>query len=188
MVTTSQSSNGKHAGPTVTSANDATSANESVGSGHSPGAPPANPCGPLLAHFAEWQEYLGYYIAAQIDHLNVGLRTALLYAAFGVVAAIAGAAGLVVALVMLLEGLAAGIGAWFDGRIWLGQVIVGAAFLIAVFAGIWFWLLKQLDTLRGRIKEKYELRKRNERAAFGADVSIRAAAQRRSPTGRSQHG
>jgi hypothetical protein len=173
MVAPSESTNGKRGSSTEGAP------------GPQPGAPrtafddtPADPLAPLMAHLKELIEYAGFYAAVRIDKLRVSLAQGLFYAVLGFVGLLAGATAVIAAVVMLLDGLATGLGVLLGGRVWLGQLIVGFVLLAGGGAGAWYFIRRQLGALRGRIREKYEQRKQDERAAFGTDIARRAEAER----------
>jgi hypothetical protein len=93
----------------------------------------------------------------------------------GVLASIALFAAIVKAVGLAFEGLAGALAAWMGGREWAGQLLAGAAFLLLiVLAGgaAAAWLS---HSSRRRSMERYAERQRRQRAAFGHDVSQRAA-------------
>jgi hypothetical protein len=130
---------------------------------------------PALKRLAELREYAEYFIAAKADRVRLMLRSTALYAALALLGALVAATLLIAGSVLLLGGLAAGVGRLCGDHAWLGDVIVGGATL-AIFAGGAFWAVKrQLKSLHQRIVDRYESRKRQERAVFGDDVAARAA-------------
>jgi hypothetical protein len=126
-------------------------------------------------HFAELREYLSYYMAAKSDGIKSSFRNLGLLIGLGVVGLMLGGAIVVTAGVLLLTGLAGGIGALFGGRLWLGQLIVGLLLVGAVGGGaIWFYS-RATRAARERTMKKYESRKRQQRDQFRTDVAERAA-------------
>jgi hypothetical protein len=146
-----------------------------------PGEQPAESPGEALhvamARLAELREYAAYFIAAKMDGIKIGLRNAGIYAALGVLGAIAGASFIVVAATLLLIGCAHGLGALFGGRDWLGDLIVGVVVLAAVAIGAVLGLKMITGTSRKKTVEKYETRQHQQRRSYGHDVKQRAHEQ-----------
>lgn len=134
-----------------------------------------DPLQPLLIHLAELREYLGLYCATRIDQWRITARGVVLKAAFGVIGALFGITAAIVAVALLVNGLATGIGLLCGGQIWLGQVIVGALMILTTFGGLLFVMRYLRIIEHRRVVDKYETRKRRERAAFGTDAGERAA-------------
>ena len=152
---------------------------ESNGDGAS--APPADAFRHATERLAELKEYGALYVAAKLDGLKLTLRNVLIYAALGLLAAIAGTAILVTAAVYVLSGLAGAIGEIFPNEYewWVGRLIVGLLVLGGTFGGVIFVMKSMTGTSRKRTIRKYEQRKRDERNQFGHDVQERAREQAR---------
>ena len=132
------------------------------------------------SRFAEVKEYAGYYVGAKVDSIKVTLRNVAVYAALGLVGGIVGVAVLIAATVMLLNGLAGAIGAFFDpDKPWVGNLVVGLLIVGGAAAAVIFGLKSITGSSRKRTIEKYENRKRDERSIYGHDVQQRAAEQER---------
>jgi hypothetical protein len=128
------------------------------------------------ARVGELKEYATYFVAAKLDGLKLTLRNVVLYAALGLVGAVVGATVLVTAGVYLLSGLAGAIGELFPEPYerWAGRLIVSLLVLGGVFGGVFFVMKRLTGSSRKRTIEKYENRKRDERALYGHDVTERA--------------
>ncbi|MDB5292674.1 MAG: hypothetical protein JWL69_3915 [Phycisphaerales bacterium] len=135
---------------------------------------PADALHDAMKRLAEVREYIAYFISAKIDGLKVTARNIGVYAALGVLGLIACGAVVVVSVVLLLTGVAHGIGAALGGMYWLGDLIVGALVLIALSIGVVMALKKLTNTSRKTLVQKYESRKRDQRLRFGHDVRQRA--------------
>lgn len=122
------------------------------------------------ARLGEIREYISYYLAAKADAFKLSLRTAVFYAALGVIGLIGGAAAIVVAVALLLVGGAHGIGAALGDRMWLGDLILGAVVLALLALGARIAISKVFGASRKQTVEKYESRKREQRTRFGHDV------------------
>jgi hypothetical protein len=123
--------------------------------------------------FAEIAQYAGYFIAAKIDQIKLSVRSLILYALLGVLGAVAAAAVLIVAVVLLLMGIADGIGYALGGRVWLGDLIVGLVVIGAVAGGLGIFVGKFNAAARLRTVQKYEDRLRQQRDQFGHDIGQR---------------
>ena len=145
--------------------------------GASDAAEPATPPDPLAGltrSLAELREFAAVYVAARLDRLQVGARQALVWAALGIAGGVVGAAMLIAATVMLLEGLALGLAELLGGRVWAGNLIVATVVLAAAAATIYRVLGRFTAASRQRTIEKYERRRQSERATYGIDVAQRA--------------
>ena len=119
----------------------------------------------------EMKEFVGYFLAAKMDGIKVTLRNAGIYAALGIVGLIAASALISTAVVLLLVGLAMGIGKLFNpDQYWIGAVVVGGLVLGGLAGGIIFGLKKLTNTFRKQLVQKYENRQRDQRINFGEDV------------------
>jgi hypothetical protein len=146
------------------------------GSDESPATePPPDPFAPLLVHLAELREYAGVYCAARIDQWWIKAQGLAFNAAAGLIGALFGMTALIVAAALLVNGLATGIGILCGGNIWLGQIIVGALFMLLAVGSVGMAGRYVRGMQHRRVVNKYESRKRRERATFGTDVAERAA-------------
>lgn len=135
---------------------------------------PLDPLGPLLVHFAELREYLSVYVTALIDRWRIGTHDLALKAAIGTVCALTGMAALIAAAVLLVNGLATAVGILAGGRIWAGQILVGGTLIALVLGGLVIVKRVTQNAEHRSLVEKYEMRKRKERAVSGTNVSERA--------------
>jgi hypothetical protein len=159
----------------------------SAPAGNEPGDPP-RPDAPSEAfraafmHIAELKEYVRYYIDAKLDALKLTATNIAMYAILGLFGATAGVMVVIMAVVLLMYGIADGIGSfcrwafggpgwWWIGPVAVGLLVVGTIVVAAVVS---------LKTLAGvshrKLVSKYEDRQRRQRASFGKDVEGRRAA------------
>jgi hypothetical protein len=96
------------------------------------------------------------YLSIQADRARVLLRNLVLFAVLGTVAAIIAATVLVSATVLLCFGLARGIGELLGGRMWAGELIVGAIVLTSLFVSAWIFAKRIRTSSRERILREYE--------------------------------
>ena len=128
----------------------------------------------LGARFSELGEYVSYFLSAKVDSTKVTLRNLGIYAGLGVVALLAGGAFVCTLMVLLLRGVAGGLGALFGGRLWLGELVTAVVFLAVLTGGIVFGMKWLTKSSRERTAKKYVARQQEQRSKFGTDVSQRA--------------
>jgi uncharacterized membrane protein len=139
-------------------------------------ADPANAFGAIPTYVRELGAYANHYVSAKLDAVKLSLRNAVILSVAGVLAGVLGAAVLATAVVLLLTGIAHGLGAAMGGRNWLGELIVGAV-VIAVFAAVVRYALGRLKAaVRREMVRKYEAARQQQRSRFGHDVADEAAA------------
>jgi hypothetical protein len=131
------------------------------------------------ARLVEIREYVSFYLAAKADALKLSVRSAVFYAVLGVVGLIAASAAVVVAVTLLLIGIAHGLGALFGGHLWLGDLIVGIVILGVIALGAKMAVSKVFGSSRTKTVEKYESRKRVQRNRFGHDLNRQPQRQAR---------
>jgi len=153
---------------------DAGATGSGAGNGHAEGPSPAEPFKEAASHIAALKEFASYYVGAKLDGIKVSLRNVGVYAALGILGLIAGSAVITTAVVLLLVGLALGIGKMFDpDQPWVGAVVVGLLVLGGLAGGIVFGMKWLTNTSRKKLVQKYENRQRDQRINFGEDVKGR---------------
>ena len=135
---------------------------------------PAQAFADVKIRVQELSEYAGYLISAKMDGIKLAVRNAGIYAALGVVGALAGGAFVVTTVVLLLRGIAGGLGALFGGRLWLGELVTSVVFLALLGVGTWIMMGRLTKASRERTVKKYASRQQQQRARFGTDVAERA--------------
>jgi hypothetical protein len=125
----------------------------------------------------ELKAYFGYFLAAKLDGIKISLRNAGIFAALGVVGLMAAGGFVVTSVVLVCVGIAQLLAVVFGGRAWAGNLVAGALFLAVLAGGIWVGLKVLSGSMRKGTVQKYELRRRQQRADFGYDVAQRAAQQ-----------
>jgi hypothetical protein len=141
-----------------------------AGNGHDAGRSPAESLKEAANRIAELKEFASYYVGAKLDGIKVSVRNIGIYAALGIVGLIAASAVITTAVVLLLGGLAWGIGDLLWDKYWLGALIVGLLVLGGLAGGIIFGMKKLTNTFRKQLVQKYENRQRDQRINFGEDV------------------
>jgi len=120
------------------------------------------------------REYVSYYLATSADSVKLSVRNAVLYAVLGGLGLVVGAAMLVTAAVLVLNGIADGLTRLLDGHAWAGQLITGVVVLALAALASWFGIKRLMNSSRQKTIDKYEHRLHQQRAAFGHDVHEQA--------------
>ena len=141
------------------------------------GSAPADALREGLARLAEVREYAAYLIAAKLDAIKATGLNVLFYAIAGILGLVAGAAFAGTAAVLLLLGIAHGLGELFH-HAWIGEVVVAGAVLGGIAGGLFFGLTWLPRIMRKQLVSKYEARQRQQRSEFGRDVAQQARAAR----------
>ena len=135
---------------------------------------PAEALRDIGTRLSELGEYVSYYIGAKLDGIKVSIRNLGIMAALGAVAAVAGAAFICTLVVMLLRGIAYGLGDLMWDKWWLGELVTAVLFLAALGIGAMVAMKKLTKSSRERTAKKYAARQQTERTQFGTDVQQRA--------------
>jgi hypothetical protein len=167
-------------------ASSATDPPRADGNGHARHyEPPSEAVARLGRLIGEYKEYLAYYVGAKADSFKASIRNAGIYAGLGIIGLIAGGAIIVTSCVLLIAGIAAGLGQLFTYLIgpawaWLGDLIVGVVVLGAIGIGAWLMLSKLTKSFRSSTVKKYEQRQNWQRGQFGRSVKDAADQAERS--------
>ncbi len=145
-----------------------------------PEIPPAEALRRAFAHVARLREYAAYYVAARLDALKATVRNIGIYAGLCVIGLIAVGAMVVMAVVLLLRGIAGAFAQLFSGHPWLGDIITAVIVLALLAGGVIFSMKMLARTFRSQVVKKYEDRLRQQRQQFGRDVSDEAQSVERS--------
>jgi len=164
---------------------DATAGPEVINTGQCPpdGAP-TDHFKAAMQHITELKEYASYFVAAKVDGIKVSMRNAAIYAALGIIGAVAGGTVVVVAVTLLLIGAAHAIGAALGDRYWLGDLIIGLFVLIVIGIGAMIGLKMLARSFHKSTVNKYEARQHQQQLTFGHDVREQAQEQRRTASSR----
>lgn len=125
---------------------------------------------PLKTHFALFTEYAGYYLSLHADRLKLHVRTGVLYGVLALVALLAGMATVVMAIVVLVNGMTHGLSIAFGGRLWAAELTTGMVLLSVIAAGAFAGVRWLAGTSLAKVLEKYENRRQKQRGRFGRDV------------------
>jgi hypothetical protein len=123
----------------------------------------------------ELREYASYLAAAKADAVKFSLKKAAFFAVLGAVAGVAALALIATAAALLLKGFSGGLGVLLGDRLWLGDLIAGAAVLIGLLLGLAAagGILKRAS-LKKTI-DKYEKRQERQRERYGRGADEQAA-------------
>lgn len=145
-----------------------------------PAGHPAAAIRDAVGKLRELREFAAYYLAARADAIKASVRNAGIYAALGIVGALAAGTLVVMAIALLLIGIARGLGALLGGREWLGDIITGAIFLALLAAAVVFGMKMLTRSFKSQTVRKYEQRQSQQQQQFGRDVRHEASAAGRS--------
>jgi hypothetical protein len=119
----------------------------------------------------ELLEYVSHYVHSLVDLLRLKGRKVLLRLQLEILAILIAAGAIFAAIVLVAIGSAQGFTVAFGNRPWLGNLTAGLVLLGCVTVGILTRAHLSKKASRERIMKKYELRKQQQRAKFGRDVT-----------------
>ncbi len=127
----------------------------------------------LVRHLQELRDYGLLYVETRKDQIRLRVRQALVLSIVGSLLLLMAACGVVVAVVLMLSGVAGGVASLLDDRLWAGQLITGS--VVVLGACLTLYLIMRGITKSGqrRTTEKYERRRQELRNRFGRDASPR---------------
>jgi hypothetical protein len=128
----------------------------------------------LQAQLEELGEYARFYASAKKDAILASARKLALLGLAGVAAFAVFCTMLITAAVLALLGLAQWIGDALGDRLWAGYLIVGWGLLLLVAAGFAAAVIYLQRRFRTQTLNKYDKRRRNQRARFGHDLGQQA--------------
>ena len=110
-------------------------------------------------HLNEAREFIGVYVAAQMQRVRVVLRNVFLFCLLSVFALLVMSTVAVVSVVLVCEGAAGGIGALLGDRTWAGELIVGCIVLGGAILFAWRLIshvrkIARRQTISGYLKTK----------------------------------
>src|SRR5882757_4118051 len=85
-----------------------------------------------LQPFSELLEYFSHYLSAKADGLRLRGRKALFRVELEIIAVLGAAGAVVAAVVLISRGAAQGLTELFGNRAWLGDLAAGVALLVCV--------------------------------------------------------
>lgn len=141
-------------------------ASDPFGSGHSVAS--------VGMRVRELVEFGSYYVTAQIDRAKLTAISIAMFVLVGLILAFVGVAVVLTAGVLLVTGIAGAIGALFNGRLWLGELITSVVILGGLVAGVLVVFKTVLTKSRKKVVAAYEQRKSQQRSDLGTDVDEQA--------------
>lgn len=140
-----------------------------------PASPPqTDPLQDLGGQLSALREFVSFYLVSKWDGAKATLREAALAAALTAIAIFTLCSLIFIGLVLLLGGIAQGLGEWFDHRLWLGCLSLGGAMLIAIGGCVYFGVRSVRRGFAERTRLRYEERKAQQIAQFGTSVDSAA--------------
>lgn len=118
--------------------------------------------------------YVKLLVSTTLDRWKLSVVMLGVYAVLGIFGAAAGIAVVVTAVILLLVGIAHGLGALLGGRDWLGDLIVGFLLLAGLTFGIAAFLGRFVSASRRKTLKKYQVQHNYQRQEFGHDVNDRS--------------
>ena len=147
-------------------------------------APPTEALKAAGQFLSELKTYVGHYLAIKADGLKLSLKRLVLFIGLGLVGLVVGGGLLITAAVLLLMGIANGIGKLFEpDQPWVGQLVVGLLVLGGALLATWMALKKITNSSRAATVAKYERKHSEQRAQLGHDVVERASEYERERVG-----
>ena len=125
----------------------------------------SHPLAGLREQFGILTQQIAYYFEIHKDLFRLKVRTWLILAALGAFGAVSGVVALVVAISLVLNGVALGIAEALGGHIWAGQLITGAGVLALAAAVIYVVIRRATQTSRTLTRRKYDRLQHEQRAA-----------------------
>jgi len=119
-------------------------------------------------HVPEMREDLSCYASVQVDRVRLAVAGAVTKLAFAILAMIAAAAVFATATSLLIVGVAGGLAAALDGKVWLANLLTGAI-VLGLFGGA--IALGAAALKRGRLQrlqQRYARHEQRQRAAEAA--------------------
>lgn len=126
---------------------------------------------------SQFGEYVGHLLRVRADKAMLAIRTALIWAIVGAAAGMMGLAAVVYATVLLLSGIAGGLGALFGGRLWLGELLTGLIVASTILIGAFMVARSLIGKGEKALHAKYEAIRKSQREKYGRDVQEAAAAE-----------
>ena len=144
------------------------------------GYEPPRPLDGIMRQVREFVEHANLYVEARKDMLRATVRSLIVKAVLGLVAAIAGVTLIIVAVVQLMSGAAEGLGVLFGERYWLGELVVASTVFLVLVVGAFVGIKLLTKSARKRTIKKYERRQQTQRQRFGHSTTDRAQELRKS--------
>ena len=96
------------------------------------------------------KDYLSWYVSAKTDSTNDSVQNASRWTVFAAMGCVAVAGLIVIAIWLMLSGIAEGLGLLFGGRSWLGNSVTGFLTLACLGLGMYYTVARRKKTSRER--------------------------------------
>jgi len=126
-----------------------------------------------MGSVGELRAYFDQYLAAKIDGAKASARLMVLYAFLSVFGIIVAGTATVTATVLLVLGVAGGLGAAMDNN-WLANLLVGILFIVVIAVGMSVGYPLLTGRLRRGTVRKYEAMRRKQDMHFGHHAQEKA--------------
>jgi len=124
----------------------------------------------------ELADYASYYVSAKVDSVKWTLTKVAMLAVLGVIGLLVFSGAVVTAVVLLVVGIADGIGAIFDPELrWIGWLITGAVIVGGLIGATLIAMRVVREKTRQRMEQKYETKRQRQQSEYGHNVRSRAA-------------
>jgi hypothetical protein len=130
-----------------------------------------------MSQVGELKEYALHDLSARLDALKLSIRHAVVWVAIGALTLLATLVVIITAIVILCVGLAQTLAAAMGGRMWAGNLIVGAVLVGGTVLFIWMCIRKLFALSLSRTVGKYDRKLRRERVELGHDAQERSTQQ-----------
>ncbi|MGD0139743.1 MAG: hypothetical protein ABSD28_12770 [Tepidisphaeraceae bacterium] len=135
-----------------------------------PAAPTDEAFASLRNRLEELADYFAYYLSSRIDALKLAVKRRIILGVMVAVAVLAGAGAIVMAVVLLCEGICDGLSVILGHR-WAGELATGVLLLGALALVAYLMLSRLIRQSRLRTIGKYEAFRARQRDRFGRDVA-----------------
>lgn len=125
----------------------------------------------LQQQIGELSAYVSHFVSAKMDELKLSGRNVAILAIMGIFGGVVLISMTIVAVVLLLIGCAAALGAALDGTPWLGQIVVGLGLLVLFAIVILIGGRRIQRQSRTQKVQHYAERQRQQRIQFGHNVN-----------------
>jgi hypothetical protein len=127
----------------------------------------------------EMRDDLSCYVSVQTDRVRLAGAQFVTRVASGLLLVLGVAAVFAIAVSFAIGGIAGGLAAALDGKIWLADLITGTAAIVALCAGLAIYAQVRRTVRMRRLEHRYERHAARQRAMAKADVpNPRAHAER----------
>lgn len=125
----------------------------------------------LQQQIGELSAYASHFVSAKMDEFKLSGRNIAVWAIMGALGGVVLISMIVVAVVLLLIGCAAGLGVALGDTPWLGQIVVGLGLLVLFASAVLIGYRRSQRRSRMQKVQYYAERQRQQRVQFGHSVN-----------------